>query len=275
MRASKQSTETTIAEHISGAERLVTTELLQSCLSNLLERALNHSLGNPDLINFSINKIDTNKIEKRKSLPIRTVKVEDHREGISLVEKILKHLGINQYIINLAINWIQFGGAPNGGNMRGAILFDIATMQRLEENQYSGIRATNMDMSVEAELQLKKLLYSKNIYNSRIRDALTLATKVCNFSGVIAELCCSDDPDYIGGYVANKNLGYIRINKLKPFGQHTGGRVIFVDSTCCDVNSYKDYLRNSIISITSIHEATKEEVLTFNEMRKILVGKHE
>ena len=32
--------------------------------------------------------------------------------------------------------------------------------------------------------------------------------------GVVAELCWSDDPDYTTGYVAGKNIGYVRIKPI-------------------------------------------------------------
>ncbi|MFN3976837.1 MAG: 6-carboxyhexanoate--CoA ligase, partial [Aquificaceae bacterium] len=43
-----------------------------------------------------------------------------------------------------------------------------------------------------------------------------------------AELCWSDDPDYTTGYVAGKNIGYVRIKPMKEEGVPIGGRVYFV-----------------------------------------------
>jgi 6-carboxyhexanoate--CoA ligase len=45
----------------------------------------------------------------------------------------------------------------------------------------------------------------------------------------LAELCWSDDPDYTTGYVASKNLGYVRIKPLKEPNNPLGGRVYFVE----------------------------------------------
>ncbi|MDI5789105.1 6-carboxyhexanoate--CoA ligase [Bacillus licheniformis] len=41
--------------------------------------------------------------------------------------------------------------------------------------------------------------------NPRLKEALAIASKVCEHPAVIAELCWSDDPDYITGYVAAKS----------------------------------------------------------------------
>lgn len=45
-----------------------------------------------------------------------------------------------------------------------------------------------------------------------------LATKVSEHPATVAELCWSDDPKYITGYVASKELGYQCITKLKEYG---------------------------------------------------------
>ena len=42
---------------------------------------------------------------------------------------------------------------------------------------------------------------------------------------ILGELCISDDPDYVTGYFASKELGYVRITKLKEPGSPNGGRI--------------------------------------------------
>ncbi|CAM5620838.1 6-carboxyhexanoate--CoA ligase [Lysinibacillus sphaericus] len=58
--------------------------------------------------------------------------------------------------------------------------------------------------------------------------ALALATKVANSPYTIAELCWSDDPEYVTGYVSNHEIGYVRITPLKREGCESGGRIFFV-----------------------------------------------
>ena len=46
-------------------------------------------------------------------------------------------------------------------------------------------------------------------------EAIVLATKVANCPGIIGEICISDDPEYVTGYVSSKEIGYRRIKKMK------------------------------------------------------------
>lgn len=239
-------------EHISGGERLVLAEELSNYMHYFLCRALNHSLGSPDSINFKIIKVDPSRIIKIKSLPIYTLDVRDVNDGICSAKKILRKLNLKEEAIQQAINWVTNGGAPGNKNMRGAILFDAFNLQRLEDDQNAGIRATNMDMTKEAEDELTDMLKNEGNHNPRTRDAITIASKICNYPGVIAELCCSDDCDYTGGYVASKKLGYVRINHLKNYGHGVGGRVIFLDTVSCNIEDYKKYLKDTLILITEI-----------------------
>ena len=52
-----------------------------------------------------------------------------------------------------------------------------------------------------------------------------LATKVANAPGIVGEICVSDDPDYVTGYVATKEIGYCRITTVKQKGDPCGGRI--------------------------------------------------
>ena len=54
-----------------------------------------------------------------------------------------------------------------------------------------------------------------------------MASKVASAVGVVAELCWSDDPEYVSFYVASAKYGYKRIPVLKEYGNPIGGRVFF------------------------------------------------
>ncbi|HVV69164.1 MAG TPA: 6-carboxyhexanoate--CoA ligase [Patescibacteria group bacterium] len=257
MRASRKTKEDEKPQHVSGAERLIpSTGGIYPCLKLMLDRALNHSLGPVDAVNFSINKIDT-EINVIKSLPIVTVKVTNKQEGLHIAKIILEELNINQEVIKKSMNWLAVGGAPGGYNMRGAMLFDIYTSRRVEDDPFGGVRATNFDMTEASEKKLSEELNKIGAYNSRTRDALVLATKVCNFPGIIAELCCADDPSYSGGYVASKQRGYIRINHMKSPDHNRGGRIIFLDSRKCNIEQYKHYLKNTVVQVNDIGNVSR------------------
>ena len=79
--------------------------------------------------------------------------------------------------------------------MRGAIILDVNSLERLEPDLKSGVRVTYMDY--------KKIKILKE-YKMHFNEALVLATKVANAPGIVGELCISDDPNYTIGYVATK-----------------------------------------------------------------------
>jgi len=77
-----------------------------------------------------------------------------------------------------------------------------------------------------------------------------LATKVSETPGLIAELCISDDPSYVTGYVASARTGYQRITPVKTDGDSAGGRVWFVDSKGLDLDGLIEYVRNVPVLVT-------------------------
>jgi 6-carboxyhexanoate--CoA ligase len=112
--------------------------------------------------------------------------------------------------------------------MRGAMLVDAGSGERLENDPARGIRATRMDLSPVAEADLHRELLRRGIDNPHVREALVLAAKVVCAPGIVAELCWSDDPDYTAGYVCTPVHGYFRFPHLKPAGDERGGRAFFL-----------------------------------------------
>ena len=102
--------------------------------------------------------------------------------------------------------------------MRGAMLLDADTLERLDPNPSRGVRATYMD---DADSSAKGTASGKNHY----AEAIVLATKVQSAPGIVGEICVSDDPDYVTGYVATPALGYCRLLKVKEPGDPNGGRI--------------------------------------------------
>ncbi len=199
--------------HISGAEKIISEEELEQYCSRLLMRALKHGKGKPDFINLKIEAIIEEEILHIPALPVSTVETVSASEGRKVVLAYLRKLGLGQAEEILAI-WEQSYA------MRGAMLLDADTLQRLEPDRERGIRATYMDMETEDEAR-KSSCEGKNHFN----EALVLATKVVSHPNIVAELCISDDPDYVTGYIASKEFGYVRITTLKEMGSPQGGRV--------------------------------------------------
>ncbi len=220
MRASKNN------KHISGAERLVGEEEIKSTAQSLIERALSHEKGRPDFINISVEEIKTH-VKTLPSLPVSLLHAENADEGKKAAKQILLHLGIPELCIEKAFLLLENG--VDGESMRGAIVMDMQG-RRLEPDKQRGVRASRMDITAKASEELAASLVSKGLHScfTHIKEALVLATKVASTRGTVAELCYSDDPGYVAGYVASKKLGYVRISCLKNKGDR-GGRVFFVD----------------------------------------------
>ena len=120
------------------------------------------------------------------------------------------------------------GAGVEGAVMRGAVLMDATTGERLEIDSSRGVRVSRMDLSPECRPALELELTSSGLGHHRVLEALVLAGKVLGAPGIVAELCWSDDPDYTIGYVADPQKGYQRISALKATGDSRGGRVFFV-----------------------------------------------
>ena len=257
MRASKKNTLNSNSIHISGGERLAKQNDIESITHALLSKALNHKHGMPDEIVVTVEPVNEHLIRKVSALPIITVVVGGHEEGSNAARSILESLSIPDNVITIHQNLLQQGPAPHGGNMRGASIVDIHSFKRLEPDKEAGVRAIKMDFVPATEKKLEKNLKLYRIYNPRTRDALAVATKICLYDGVVAEYCCSDDPDYVGGYVASKKFGYVRINRLKCLGHPLGGRIIYFDQTKGDINDFVRYLRNDCILINNIQPVSR------------------
>lgn len=237
MRASKEE------EHISGAENIVEEANLQKSVSLLIKRAMMHTKGKSDFINIKIEEIDEEKLELLKPLEVTTVEVENHIQGISSLKVMLNKLGIDKEKSNQVVDMLE-----STYNMRGAILLDINTLERLEHDKNRGIRATYMDFEGGKLNHLTK----DTKHNSHFIEALALATKVSNAPNIIGEICYSDDPNYTAGYISSKKYGYIRFPYLKELGSTKGGRIFLYDSTDEDLNNIDrciDYIENTKVII--------------------------
>ncbi len=207
MRASQE--EDGEERHISGAEKIVEQDRLQAVCAQLLERALHHSKGEADFINIKVERIAAEEVIRLDALPVTTCEVKTAKEGIEKLKELMERSGIpngEAILERLKDTW----------EMRGAMLLNVDTLERLEPDRKRGVRATYMDMADSGDDRSQK---------NHFREALVLATKVASHKNIVGELCISDDPDYVTGYFASKELGYVRITRLKETGCPDGGRI--------------------------------------------------
>jgi len=215
-------------QHISGAERLVDLSQLDTVAVEMLQRALQHPRGPVERISLQVDCLDGIDIQTGGLPDLHNNLVTDWRQGRECAREMLFDCGVTYAAIDKAMQTLAAGAAPDGKSMRGAMLIDAETGKRLEQDQARGVRVSRMDLSRTARQQLKRALAEHQLDNVHVIEALTLAAKVITSPAIVAELCWSDDPDYLAGYVASAKHGYQRISLLKPVGEERGGRAFFV-----------------------------------------------
>ena len=195
--------------HISGAEKIVPAASVPKTVALLAERALTHAKGTPDFINLKVES--PGPVVRLSALPVTTNVTATAAEGRRRAAELLASAGI------VRIDEIMSRFAESH-SMRGAMLLDADTLERLEPDPARGVRATYMD---DADSLVKGTASGKNHY----AEAIVLATKVQYAPGIVGEICVSDDPDYVTGYVATREIGYQRITVIKEKGDPNGGRI--------------------------------------------------
>ncbi len=204
-------------KHVSGAERICKGEDIGEMVRELLTRPKEY-----DHISLKIERVEVKEIEK--ALPIKTYTFERVEEAREFAIDMLEREGIKASILKKLFRELDTGASPEGGNMRGAMIVDMESGNRLEPDKRRGIRTVKVDWA--SRKFITDQLLEKG-YTPRTVDALAIATKNIH-CGVVAEVCWSDDPDYTTGYIASESLGYIRISPFKRKGSPYGGRIYFV-----------------------------------------------
>jgi len=216
-------------QHLCGAERIAPAGDLPALAAALVARAMEHSGGMAESAHCTIEKLDGPIL--RAMLPaVTTWEVADAEVGRAAALSLLLATGVSPTAAGVALRWLAQGPAPGAAVMRGAMLIDAMSGERLEVDPARGIRVSRMDFAPEAREQLLAGLTAGGLGHHRVGEALVLAGKILQAPGVVAELCWSDDPDYLAGYVADPSQGYQRITRLKDPGDPKGGRAIFVDA---------------------------------------------
>jgi 6-carboxyhexanoate--CoA ligase len=105
---------------------------------------------------------------------------------------------------------------------------------------------------------------------NHFREALILATKAAHAPCVVGEICLSDDPDYVTGYVASKKLGYIRFTKLKKTGDPGGGRILLYRGGDEDLAECIRYLQKQPVLVTDIPECPAAGEQKWAELKRVL-----
>ncbi|QHZ48319.1 MULTISPECIES: 6-carboxyhexanoate--CoA ligase [Bacillus] len=236
MRASKNGPHEQGGKHISGGERLTSFSGLKGAVHTLLDKALSHSRGEPDFMQIQFECVDE-PVSLIQPLPVETHEVDAAENGRALARALLQKAGVPASMFEKALQDIA---------LRGAVLFDIDAGERIDGRHEKGVRVSRIDWP---EDDFQKWARERDMpLNPRLKEALAIAAKVCAHPDIIAELCWSDDPDYITGYVASRKLGYRRMTKMKEYGDESGCRIFFVRGFINAENCI-DYLENQPVLI--------------------------
>lgn len=228
-------------QHISGSECIVNEDSINQKVIELIAKAFNHPKGKSDFINISIQKIHCeNEIQYISPLDISIFSKTKNPE---LPNLILKKLGFDEVKSKKSLECLF-----NLKNIPGALIISFDDFEKFENKI---VRCSNMDYDFSIRDELNKFLQKNNFSGKYLKDALCLSSKVCNHENVICELCISDDKNYSTGYIASKDLGYMRIQNFKPAGHEFGGRIIFIKDKE-RLEETISYLKNSIVLINSI-----------------------
>jgi 6-carboxyhexanoate--CoA ligase len=204
--------------HVSGAEVIVTEKEVSRAGDELLKRAFSRSpVGSA---NLAVDRRAVSEIHRVPCLPL--VQLPDDRLTSTEVQHALTTAGVDDTFLTRALEMISWRGVPDGG----AALVD-SNLRMVSPDVSRGIRARHFDFSPAGRVAAALRLSEAGLTHFRTLEALALATKVA-WSGVALEVCWSDEPDYLTGYVASPHYGYIRIPDWKPAGA-PGGRIFLLD----------------------------------------------
>lgn len=233
--------------HLSGAERIVTAAAVSEVTAALTARAMNCPHGSVDEIRCSVERIDPETIRFAQLPDLVTYQVEDWHQGRQAAGCLLTRAGIQEDVVLHAFALLANGPGVGGAVMRGAVIMDACSGERLELDLSRGVRVSRMDLSSECRSTLEPELVAAGLGHHRVLEALVLAGKVLTAPGLVAELCWSDDPDYTTGYVATPQGGYQRISALKSVGDTSGGRIFFVNQADVLQEELIDYLQHQAV----------------------------
>lgn len=226
MRAAEGASHEQGGRHLSGAERLVPASEVESVSADLVRRALRGGVP-PDFLRLTVERVPRNAVAGIPCLPVLTVDAADAAEACEAAAALLTRLGIPATTREAVFSGLRGGLGPSGSALRGAAIMDAVSAERLDPDLARGVRASHLDYASTARAELSVALEKAGLGHYRTAEALAVASKVI-WSGVRAEVCWSDDPGYVAGYVASRELGYVRFPRFKPPGG-AGGRVFLLD----------------------------------------------
>ena len=228
--------------HISGAERIVEEAEVERNVLAMLRRARRHERGAADFIQVRVEEVQPENVVYCGLLPVYQRNSRNKEEGRRMAVAELVRAGVSEDAARAGVAALT--GLSD--SMRGAMVLDAVTGKRLDGLGERGVRCSNMDCEDTALYEAR--MSRQGLGGDHPREALVLASKVASAPGTVAELCWSDDPQYVTGYVGSPKYGYGRITVLKDTGDPVGGRIFFVRPGT-DVAAYENYMQNQTVLV--------------------------
>ncbi|MBO6167248.1 MAG: aminotransferase class I/II-fold pyridoxal phosphate-dependent enzyme [Kiritimatiellae bacterium] len=219
--------------HVSGAERIVGAQAVPCVVAQLATRAMKHDRGGIDSLNIKMAALG--EVRRIKALEVSTIEASTPVDGWRKVEEILSNAGFSRAKEIRSLFCRTY-------SMRGAMLLDADTLEDLTPDSGRGVRATNMDSALSPRADRK----------NHFAEALVLASKVLAAPGIVGEICMSDDPSYVTGYVATREGGYQRITCLKEMGDEAGGRIFLYRGRKEDVAETVRFLQEEPVIVEGV-----------------------
>lgn len=257
MRASAGAPHEAGGRHVSGAERLVEREELETATLALLRRARERAIP-PEHIRLSVDEIPPEQVQRGRCLDVTTVHEAGPAASRVRATEYLTQSKIAPDAIRSAFTLLECGPGGNRTPMRGAALLDAQTGERLDPDPHRGVRASRFDYEPDTREAVREALTTASLGHFRTYEALAVATKVI-WSGITAELCWSDEPEYVAGYVATARAGYVRFPKFKPPGA-IGGRIFFIQDAA-QMEQLIHRLQHECLLIDSLPKVSLSEPL--------------
>lgn len=238
MRSAKGGAHENGGKHISGAEKIISEEKIMDVAQKMIRRALEHTKGKSDFISLKIEAVQEDNIQYIPCLKTVSWENQTVAEARARAQAILEDNDITRKSVEQAFHLLDTLSA----NMRGAILLNAVTGERLDNLGNRGVRVSKMGYATDS-------FVTDNLH---FKEALALASKVLSAPHILAELCWSDDPEYTTGYVSAHSK-YHRLTNMKPFSSELGGRVFFVDSAASheDIRTLIHYLEEEVVLIAT------------------------
>lgn len=245
MRASKIRNQGSDEMHISGAEGIYNEAEIPKIVKEYINRALTHSRGKPQKIILTLESIKQRQ-EKIPILPVITLQCHSPDEAEVIAYQVFLETGISKKAIKSAFKVLK---SPK--TMRGASLMGMKSGKRMELDKERGVRVSRLGIDKSTAIKTSRMLSKMGINNAIVKEALILASKAASSPDIVAEICISDDPDYTTGYIASKNLGYLRVPNIKRRSEKHGGRVFFVKENV-NIERVVNYLEKRPVVVLSI-----------------------